>query len=55
MKSVKYSVKNSIIRGVIVCASTFKSSKQRTYRHKAVLLKLKISVIRCCLHLILAD
>jgi len=36
MKSVKYSVKNSIIRVVIVYASTFKGSKQLPC-HKAVL------------------
>jgi len=36
MESVKYSVMNSITRVVIVCASTFKGSKQL----KAVLLRL---------------
>jgi len=41
MKSVRYSVKNSI-SAVIVCASTFKGAKQLTYSHKAVLFLLKL-------------
>jgi len=48
MKSVRYSVMNSIhIRVVVVCASTFKGSKQLTYSPKAVLfalIKLEITI-----------
>jgi len=39
--SVKYSVKNNVIRVVIVCALTFKGSMKLTYSHKAVLFYFK--------------